>query len=123
MKNTEKLLTLQTPYETYKVSLQISTYADNDRLAVILIGWEKKNKRWVSFPIDDITVNLPEEQITAENCNFVDTNNLPYIYSFLATNNLAHPTDNCGISGYCIYPEYQFNMDEIKKHVVGKNVY
>lgn len=111
--NNQKLLTLTTPYATYKVSLDLDTYADNNRIAVLLTSWENNHAE----PFAVITVNISDEQISGANCNFVDTNNLPYICKFIEENNLGMPTHNFGLSGYCAYPEYQFNLDEIKKYI------
>ena len=38
----KNLLTLKTQFETYKVSLELDTYLDSKRIAILLIGWEKK---------------------------------------------------------------------------------
>lgn len=114
MKNiNKKLLTLTTPYATYKVSMDLDAYVDNDRIAVLLAYWEEN----VQYPFATLTVNIPDFEITGDDCNFVDTNNLPYICKFLEENNLAQPTYNMACSGYCVYPEYQFNLDEIKKYI------
>lgn len=68
-------------------------------------------------PFCDVTVNLPREMLTGKNCAFVDTNNAPFLPRFLVENGLAEPTGNFGFSGYCAYPEYRFNMEEINKHL------
>ena len=71
-------------------------------------------------PYCDITVNLPGEMLSGENCAFVDTNNAPFIPGFLEANGLAEPTGMLGFSGWCVYPEYRFNMEEISKHLLGE---
>lgn len=68
-------------------------------------------------PYCDITVNLPDETLTGESYAFVDTNNAPFLPRFLAENGLAEPTGLFGFSGFCAYPEYRFNMEEIHKHL------
>lgn len=68
-------------------------------------------------PYCDITVNLPDEPLSGENCGFVDTNNAPFLPDWLEENGLAEPTGMFGFSGWCAYPEYRFNMDEIHKHM------
>lgn len=67
-------------------------------------------------PYCDITVNLPNESLSGEDCAFVDTNNAPFLPDFLEENGLAEPTGMLGFSGFCVYPEYRFNMAEISKH-------
>lgn len=114
MKNDSKnLLTLKTPYGTYKVSLGLDTYADNKRLAILITDWEDGEEE----PFAPLTVNIPDEAVSGANCNFVDTNNLPYICTFIEENNLGKSTGRFASSGYCTYPEYQFNIDEIKKYI------
>ena len=111
--NSKKLLTLKTPYATYKVSLGLYAYVDNKRPAILLTCWEDGEEE----PFTTITVNIPNEEVGGTNCNFVDTNNLPYICTFIEENNLGEHTGMYGLSGYCIYPEYQFNIDEIRKYI------
>lgn len=110
----KNLLTLTTPFDTYKVSLELDTYLDNKRIAILLIGWE--NNETEAYPFATITVNIPDEAVSDVDCNFVDTNNLPYICKFIEENNLGKPTHNLAFSGYCVYPEYKFNLDEIRKY-------
>lgn len=69
-------------------------------------------------PYCDITVNLPDEDLSGENCAFVDTNNAPFLPEFLESNGIAEPTGMYGFSGWCAYPEYRFNMGEVRKHLV-----
>ena len=53
-----------------------------------------------------------------EDCGFIDTNNLGNnIIQWLIDNNLAMQTGRFGKSGFCVYPEVKFNMDEVKKYV------
>lgn len=68
-------------------------------------------------PYCDITVNLPDERLTDETCAFIDTNNAPFLPSFLEENGLAKPTGMHGFSGWCAYPEYRFDMEAIEKHL------
>lgn len=68
-------------------------------------------------PYCDITVNLPGEMISGENCAFVDTNNAPFITEFLEKNGLAEPTGLFGFSGWCAYPEYRFDLEKISKNL------
>ncbi len=110
----KNLLTLKTQFETYKVSLELDTYLDSKRIAILLIGWEKNE----SYPVATLTVNIPDENISGINCNFVDDNNLPFICSFIEKYKLGEPTHNLAFSGYCVYPEYKFNLDEIKKYII-----
>lgn len=116
---TKNLLKLDTGYSTYNVSLKQSTYTYNGRLAVMLVSWENDGGELLPCPFSDLTVNLPDAQVSDEACGFVDTNNLPYIGKFLEENNLARPTSRFAASGYCRYPEYRFDLEAIAKYDIG----
>lgn len=90
-------------------------YANNGRT---YLGLYCKEEEFFE-PWTDITVNL-FGPITDENCAFVDTNNCPDIVRFLEENGLAEPTGRVRQSGWCMYPEYRFNYEEVDKHVVGE---
>ena len=69
------------------------------------------------LPFASLTVNLVGEHCD-EDCGFIDTNNLGNnIIQWLIDNNLAMQTGRFGKSGFCVYPEVKFNMDEVKKYV------
>lgn len=70
-------------------------------------------------PYCDITVNLPDEELTDDTCAFVDTNNAPFLPKFLEENGLAKPTGMHGFSGWCAYPEYRFDMEKVNKDLWG----
>lgn len=70
-------------------------------------------------PYCDITVNLPDERLSGEDCAFVDVNNAPFLPKFLEANGLAEPTGMHGFSGWCVYPEYRFNMDKVCTNLSG----
>lgn len=89
-----------------------SAYANNGRMYLGL--WCKEEDYFE--PWTDITVNL-FGPITDENCAFVDNNNCPDIVQFLEQSGLAVPTGRVRQSGWCVYPEYRFNMDEVRKHL------
>lgn len=92
-----------------------SKYANNGRT---YLGLYCKEEEYFE-PWTDITVNL-FGPITDESCAFVDTNNCPDIVRFLEENKLAEPTGRVRQSGWCMYPEYRFNYEEVDKHVVGE---
>lgn len=47
---------------------------------------------------------------------FVDTNNCPWAEELIKEYNLGKPTGMSARSGYCTYPLYKFNFDELEKH-------
>lgn len=83
------------------------TYANNNRLAVSIVDLET-GECW-----DTITVNLPAELLigSLDSSNFIDTNNVSEAIDFLESNNIATFTGNYGFSGFCVYPEYTFNLE------------
>lgn len=92
--------------------IEESKYANNGRFYLGL--WCKEEEYYE--PWTDITVNL-FGPITDENCAFVDVNNCPDITAFLEENGLAVPTGKSRQSGWVSYPEYRFNMEEVRKHL------
>lgn len=64
-------------------------------------------------PFATISVNLVDEDLTDDKCFFVDTNNCPWAEDFLVKNNIAEPTGEFGVSGYCIYPEYRLIKENL----------
>lgn len=95
--------------EEYKIWLEKNTYKwggrNNLAIQAFLEGGE---------PFAMITTNLPEEQLTnPDTCAYIDVNNLKGIEDFLIENAIAVPTNNIGFSGYCIYPEYKFNLENL----------
>ena len=57
--------------EMYDLSLFVTEYTNNGRLAIILIDQDGED-------FADVTVNLPGERCP-EGCAFVDTNNSPWL--------------------------------------------
>lgn len=67
-------------------------------------------------PFASITVKISESP-TNNCCAFVDANNLgEKIITFIENNNLGEFTGKFGLSGFCVYPECEFNLEEVKKH-------
>lgn len=95
----------------YEVRFHTNHYANNNNL---YIGLYSKDEDDYWEPFADVTVNLPMK--CKENHGFVDVNNLPGIEKFLRENKIAEPTGTLMPSGYCVYPEYEFNMDIINKN-------
>ena len=107
--------------EVFESHIGMDAYANNGRMVLNLIildneTFDGKNYKFYE-PYCDITVNLPGEILSGENCAFVDVNNAPFITPFLEENGLAEPTGMMGFSGWCAYPEYRFNMDAVREHL------
>ena len=90
----------------YEVVAKRATYANNRNLAVVL---EDEN----GGPFATLTVNLNEK--LPEGCAYVDTNNCPFAEKLILGNKLGEPTGRVGLSGYCCYPEYKFDLSKIEE--------
>ena len=93
-----------TGFSKTQVTLAFETYRTNNTLAV-----EAYDEDGDLFTV--ITTNLPNGMADATH-QYVDINNNPEIEKFLVDNNIAHPTGDVGISGFCTYPLYEFNVPE-----------
>ena len=100
----------------YPMSFELATYAENGNLFVGLIS----HKEGYPEPWGDLTVNLSVK--CAPNRAYIDTNNNgSEIINWLVQNNLGYATGRLMNSGWCTYTEFEFNMDELMKHVTEDN--
>lgn len=96
--------------KTYNVIAHKTKYLCDESLAVTLEDADTHE------PFATLTVNLSESGFSCEEgCAFVDINNLPDASEFILSNELGLPTGRLGYSGYCIYPEYRFNLDKLEE--------
>lgn len=97
-------------FQNELVKLYKSKYANNDRLAVVMMDQD-------NCPYGEVTVNLCNEDIENKNCAYVDTNNMEGIYEFLVENGIAKDTGTVGISGFCVYPQMEFDIEKLMKYI------
>lgn len=64
-------------------------------------------------PFATLTVCL-DTNLLNERCAAIDTNNFPKAEKFIADYNLGKFTGRKFRSGWFVYPEYEFDMDELK---------
>ena len=96
----------------HSMTFTLGTYAENGNLFVGLVN----NNEGYPEPWLDLTVNLGIE--CKPNCAFIDINNNENdIILWLIVNNLGKLTGRIEPSGWCMYPEFEFDMDELMKHV------
>lgn len=94
--------------KTYNVRIERNTYAYGNNIALSLIAESGE-------PFCNLTVNLPESFIWGDDKTaFVDTNNCPWAEDFIEQNNLGEPVGYECRSGFCTYPLYRFNLDELE---------
>lgn len=90
-------------------SYQFTKY-NNGNLALISIDED-------GYLNEVITVNIEHEVLTNEFCAFIDTNNLPdSIIDQLIRKNFGKLTGKYGFSGFCIYPEFEFNKQVVQEN-------
>ena len=106
-------------FETYSVIVVGSCYCTGKCLAIELIIAEGKEKgQTLSRP----SVNLPGEELSDKSCcAFIDINNCPWAIKFLLDNKIAVDTDRVAYSGFCVYPEFKFDLNKI--HSFDANAY
>ena len=98
----------------HPMTFQLANYADNGSLYVGLITHEEGYPE----PWQNLTVNLKESSRCKPNCAYIDTNNNgDMILDWLERNGLGEQTGRIAVSGWCCYPEFEFNMEELMKHV------
>lgn len=99
--------------QNIEIALSIEKYANNDNLAIQMWSWENGYYE----PWSMLTVNLDRK--CEPDCAFVDVNNNGNaIVDFLRNNNLASYTGVFEFSGFCVYPQFRFDMDELKKYTM-----
>ena len=111
-------LTLKRYGKNHPMTFYTSTYAKNGNLYVGLAT----HIEGYPAPWSDLTVNLSVK--CQENCAFIDTNNnQDYsgngddIIDWLESNGLGKRTGRMQISGFCVYPEFEFNMEKLKEYI------
>ena len=109
-----KYMQLEAWNTVYDTCIEVSTYMFGGGLYMSLHDLCEDGLE----PYADITVNL-EGYPTEPDCAFVDTNNFAQAEKLIADYKLGKPTGRVGHSGYCTYPEYRFDMNEIRKYCVN----
>lgn len=102
------LLTLRTEYGTYTdCFLKVEHYRADNALAVLLFSKTEG-------PIATLTVCLCDNHLK-ENESYVDTNNCPWVVDFLEGKGIAKLSDKVRLSGYCVYPVMEFDLEKMKE--------
>ena len=88
----------------------IRTYQKGGRLAIELVD--------ESYDLFEyLTINLQYEMSkdNDKSLAFVDTNNVPWAEEYIQKHNLGVKTGYYGMSGYCTYPEYRFDLSKLNE--------
>ena len=86
-------------------SIIISKYGNNNLAIELMEGDE---------PYATLTKNLHD--LGSKKCAYIDTNNCPWAPQFIEKYNLGTDTGLTERSGYCIYPLYEMNLEELEKY-------
>ena len=88
----------------------IRTYQKGGRLAIELV-----DEQYELFTY--LTVNLQHEMSkdNDKSLAFVDTNNNKWAEGYIESHNLGTKTGFYGLSGYCTYPEYRFDLSKLNE--------
>ena len=90
--------------ENHKVEIRKSSYVTNGNLALSLLEINEG-------PYATLTVNLDET--LPMNQAYVDTNNCAWAETFIHMNKLGVHTGKFKVSGFCTYPLYEFNLENL----------
>lgn len=95
----------------HPMTFRLSSYLENDNLYVGMITHEDGYPE----PWSDLTVNL--SVVCNKNTAYIDTNNNgTEIIDWLESNKLGHLTGDVMRSGWCLYPEFEFDIEELLKY-------
>ena len=95
----------------HPITFYVHKYANNGNLCISMYT----NEDGFPEPWSTLTVNLGVK--CKENCAFIDVNNNGMeIIDWLVDNNLGRVLPREKISGFCIYPEFEFDMEAIAKY-------
>ena len=102
------LLEIKTSFATYTdCFLKVDHYRADNALAVLLFSKTEG-------PIATLTVCLCDNHLK-ENESYVDTNNCPWVVDFLEGKGIAKLSDKVRLSGYCVYPVMEFDLEKMKE--------
>ena len=104
------MLDVKTNYATYKnCYVKLDHYMADNTLCVELVNL-------TDGPIARITTCLVDGDCQPNEA-YVDTNNCPWAEQFIKDNKLGKPVGIIRNSGFCSYTLYEFDMDELVKHM------
>ncbi len=107
-----KCLILNKYGKEHPITFDFDRYLQNGNLYVGLVTHEEGYPE----PWSDLTVNLGVK--CRENCAYIDINNNGNeIIEWLCENKLGSPTGHMIPSGFCVYPEFKFDMNELMQYV------
>ena len=117
MQNASRFTFKPFPYNAaYEGYITINEYSVNRRPALQLYYYDPEFGYYM--PYATLTVNIPSEETTDNNCVFIDTNNCPWALNLLVNElKCAEITGHVAHSGRCYYSEVRLIPDELYKYV------
>ena len=98
----------------YNIGLELVQYADNGNLAIVMKSYTDDGFYDGDFNAK-LTVNLGNK--LPRNQGYVDTNNLGMdVCDWIFDNHLGKCLPIFERSGFCVYPLFEFDMEELKKY-------
>lgn len=92
--------------------IECAEYRNPKNLAIQLYNEDKEYGGLEPFAM--LTVNLAP--LSQKNLAYIDTNNNPWAPEFIEKYHLGKDTGLLGFSGYCAYPLYEMDLDELAKY-------
>ena len=110
-----KTLAMRRHGKEYAITFEINHYLQNGNLYVGMLTREDNHPAMYG----NLTVNLSVP--CKANRAFIDVNNHGLgIIEWLLDNNLGHLTAREKVSGFCSYPEFEFDMDVLMQYIEGR---
>jgi putative membrane protein len=92
-------------------SQKVMSFTSGDLEHPKVLFYENEKTNAIAPKITDRVRDVLKEEIDKA---FVDTNNCPWAEKFISDNKLGKPTGIKAASGYCVYPQYRFDMEKLK---------
>ena len=110
-----KTLTLHAWGTDHQMTFEVDKYSQNGNLYVGLLSHDDG----YAEPWQNLTVNLGVP--CKENCAFIDVNhNGMEIMNWLVDNKLGRVLAREKVSGFCVYPEFEFDMQRLMEYAEGR---
>lgn len=114
-----KELSVQLYGTEYKITrIGVERYQADNILAIQLYCLDEEFG--IEEPFATLTVCLDVTRLSnrpvKKNEAFLDTNNCPWAEEFVKKYKLGTPTDMTMRSGYCTYPLYKWDIEELEKY-------
>lgn len=110
-----EMMKLETAYGCHDLCIESGTYAFGGGLFLQLYEMSEYGD---IEPFANLTVNLPGFPESG-NLAFINANNFPEAEVLISKYKLGVPTGEVRHSGFCSYPEYRFDIEELKKYCIN----